>query len=416
MDSWVFQGGFPLVTVERTGDNGNALRFSQQPFTYLPATEPGGADRRWQVPLLYRVDGGGPAPMSGRVMIDREVVTVAFPRPIVAATANAGGHAFLRVRYDSFLAASARAHWSGLGAIERYNIVSDTWSSVLAGTSEVAEFVQLCRSITSERDPNVWAAVLGGLRALDALGDPAAGAALRRLVIALTGPVVEELGWEARTDESPQTKELRGKMIGALGGLGGDPATSERSIVLLERYLGDRGAVDADVAPAIMTIGALHGGAALYDRYTDLQVNGVTPQERIRFLEARGLFPEPQLVERTLADTLTDRIRSQDAPFLLRTMLGDRDNGAATWRFIAEHWKALSERVPDNAVVRMVEGLPTLGLIDPALAESAIAFFGPDTGNVVPQGEKQLAQHLERVRVNAAFRARVRAGLADALA
>ena len=63
----------------------------------------------------------------------------------------------------------------------------------------------------------------------------------------------------------------------------------------------------------------------------------------------------------------------------------------------------------------MIEGMPMLGLVDPVLAQAAVAFFAPESGNGVPQGEKQLAQHLERVQVNRELRNRVRGGLAAAL-
>ena len=58
----------------------------------------------------------------------------------------------------------------------------------------------------------------------------------------------------------------------------------------------------------------------------------------------------------------------------------------------------------------MAEGVRTL--TDPAVAQDVLAFFAE---HPVPQATKTMAQHLERLRVNAAFREREHASLAAAL-
>ena len=68
------------------------------------------------------------------------------------------------------------------------------------------------------------------------------------------------------------------------------------------------------------------------------------------------------------------------------------------------------ERFPSNTMVRMAEGVRSLS--EPAVAQDVLAFFAE---HPLPQGERTLAQHLERLRVNVAFRLRERAPLATAL-
>ena len=109
--------------------------------------------------------------------------------------------------------------------------------------------------------------------------------------------------------------------------------------------------------------------------------------------------------------TLTDEIRSQNAPYLLARAMGNRTQGPRAWAFVHEHWQTLGERFPSNSIVRMLSGIRSLS--DPAVAQDVYAFFEE---HEVPQGDKQLAQHLERLEVNVALRARASDALAHHLA
>ena len=416
MDTWVFQGGFPLVSISQP--NPKELRFEQRPFTYLAAPADSPDSRRWHAPVLYRTElssgSFGSRTISGRLMLDRPAVTVSFPHPVTMAVGNAGGHGFLRVAYDDSLAVALRARFAELPAVERYGVVSDTWAAVVSGAASVEQFLSSIDALGTERDPNVWSAAVGGLNALDAIARTGGidRATLHARVERVVAPALESLGWSAQPGETPLTGELRGALISTMGMLVEHGPTIERATSVLDRYLEDRSAADGDIAPALISIGAKVGGEGRYEHYVAIQHAGETPQEGVRFLQARGGFTDANLVARTLAATLTDDIRSQDAPYLLNSMLGHPVNGPATWAWFSSNWDAITERVPGNAVVRMIGMLPSLALVDPIAATEASEFFGPG-GRTIPQGEKQLAQHLERVRVNIALRERVLKGRAS---
>ena len=70
-----------------------------------------------------------------------------------------------------------------------------------------------------------------------------------------------------------------------------------------------------------------------------------------------------------------------------------------------KNWSTLLERFPSSTIVRMVEGVRWL--ID--VAPDVEGFFAE---HPVPQGTKTLPQHLERLRVNVAFRDREHVALA----
>jgi puromycin-sensitive aminopeptidase len=101
-------------------------------------------------------------------------------------------------------------------------------------------------------------------------------------------------------------------------------------------------------------------------------------------------------------------VRTQNAPFLLARALLNRTHGSIAWQFVRQHWPELLERFPSSTIVRMTDGVKWL--ID--AVPDVEGFFAE---HPVPQGKKTLAQHLERLHVNAAFRDREHAALAAAL-
>ena len=406
MDGWIFQGGYPLIEASLDATS-SKLRLHQRRFTYLEKPD---ATPEWDVPVLYRSDDG----TVGRIMVEAGGTTVSVPDRTSWVVVNAGGHGFYRVGYDADLLATLRAHINELPAIERFQIVADTWAGVLAGTTDAQSFVELTSGMADERDPNVWTSVLSGWSGLDAIADDTTRPIIQARFRALAGPLFAELGWSARTGESSLLSQLRGMAIAALGVLGADAGVQAAALGHLDAALTADGTLDPDVVPAVISIGAHTGDAATYDRYVTAKKTAPSPQHEQRLLRALGSFRAPELVSRTLAMTLTDEVRTQDAPYLLGQMLGSTGNGPATWAFIRDHWTAILERFPSNAIPRMLEGFVTLST--PVLADEIVAFFAPGSGHDVLQGAKQMSQHLERLAVHQAFRAREAARLAATFA
>jgi puromycin-sensitive aminopeptidase len=107
---------------------------------------------------------------------------------------------------------------------------------------------------------------------------------------------------------------------------------------------------------------------------------------------------------------MSDRVKTQNAPFLLRACIGNRRHGAASWDFLRRRWDEATERFPRNTISRMVE---TVRLLDsPVHVADVQAFFSE---HPIEQAAKTLEQILERQQVNAAVRARNEAGLVTAL-
>jgi len=402
-ESWIFQGGFPGIEVERA--DGDGLRLSQRRFRYGHAD----GDEQWSVPLVLgsRGDGGDGTPVP--VLLEGASTTVADAGwPWV--NANLGAHGFYRVRYAPDLLDGLLAHLGDLTPLERYTLVDDAWASVLAGDTEASGFLAMVERCADERDLSVWERITGGLTILDRLVDGDARDALHGRVAALVGPARAELGADAHAGDDDRTRTLRGVLLQTAALLGDDGAARERAAELLDRFLAHPPSVDPSLASPALAVCATLGDLATHERLADAFRSAVNPQDRQRLQLSLTRFRDAEALQRTLDLTLSGDVRTQDAPYLLGETLANRDNGERAWRFVAAHWDDIEGRFPANSLARLVGGIRSVR--DRRLADEIAAFLAE---HPIPQGDKQVRQHVERMGVTVALAEREAGRLTRAL-
>jgi puromycin-sensitive aminopeptidase len=402
MDGWIFKPGFPLIGVRRDGD---ALVLTQQRFTYLPEPPPwvtahGGRDQRWQVPLQVRVSAGGRSTTRRLLLADAET-RLPVDGPLEWVLVNEGGHGFYRVRYAPDLLHALLHRLDDLAPIERFNLVSDAWAAAAAGLMPVAEYLELATRFHGERDRNVWTLILSSLHALNRIVAPAERPRLEAFARNLLAPAVADLGWAPRADEDELTRQLRGDLLRAIGTLGNDHAVQVGAADHYARHLQDPGAVDPNVLPALIGILAHVGDAARYEEFLRRYRTASTPQEEQRYLYALAGFQPAALLRQTLERTTNGEIRTQDAPFVVRALLGSVYARELAWDYVKRHWDVMDRLYPKHGLRRMCEGIT--GLATPELERDVHAFF---EARKIDLGGKTLEQYLEQLRVAVALRER----------
>jgi aminopeptidase N len=383
MDGWIFQGGYPVIDAEHTP---HGIRLRQRHFTLDPTAAD---DRMWAVPLGLRLDHKGSID-EHRVLLDTRSVLVTAPGKLVTANADAAG--FFRVHPGHH----PEPPTGSLDPPERHGIVDDAWAMTLAGEMEAIRWMTLAEGFRTERDLTVWQALSTGLGSLMNLvdDDPAAAGLLSSRIVDLATPTLDSLGVDRRESDDDRTRELRATVIRLLGAV----ADHQPTISACRDRLDDD---DPTLAAAALTVVAHHGDRAVADQLRQRWKSATDPQTEQRHLRARADLPDIDLVGEALDDILRDEVRSQDGPYLIRRALANRAAGESVWRFTMRHWAQLAERFPSNSLARMLEGVTAL---DRPEMVGVVAEFIAD--HPVPQGEKQISQHLERQRINAAFRGR----------
>ena len=395
MDSWIWQPGYPLVLARL---DGSELVLHQQRFAFGPTDDA----TTWVVPVHVR-NGG----VEQRVLLDGDTVRVRLDAPDDVVIVNAGGHGFMRVGYDAALRSRLTgAALATLSTIERYNLVDDAWNECVAGRLDAAGLLALLEGFAHERDLAVWQAIALALRGLGRLVDGDAHVAFQARVRSLASPALDALGWQPPAGEDDLTGKLRGLLVGLVAVLGDDADAQARCRAIFDAPDG----VHPELVSAATSVVAATGGEAEFDRLLHGFRHGATPQDQLRHLYALGELPDAGLVQRVCELTLSDEVKSMNAPFLLQRCIANRHHGGQAWQFARQHWATITDRFPANLVVRVADAAKLLNT--PEAVADVQAFFAE---HPIPQSAKTLDQVLERQRVNAALRARDEAPLTAAL-
>ena len=404
MDSWILQGGHPVVDVDAS-DDGDGVVLSQRRFLYS-----GDSDERWVVPVNLRASVKGDL-VERRVLLEGET-TVDLGGPVDWVLVNEGGAGFYRVAYAPDLL--ERLTVAGLqaicGPLERLGLAGDTWAALVSGAGDLATWVGVLRALADETDPDVWSAVAAPFGLLDHIVDDAERPALRDAVRAVAGPAFDRLGWDPQPGEPERTAVTRGRLVSVLGTVGADPSVRAEAAARLRRFDTDRSALAPDILTATVNVVAASGGPGAFDDIIGRYRTASIPQDKVRYLMALAWLPDADDQRRTLDLALSDEVRSQDGPFLIASILNGR-GGELAWGWIEDNWDRIKARFPRSLLVRLFEGMA--GLVDEELVARVHAFLA---STEIPVQGLRLRQLEERMDINVALAARVRPGLTEAMA
>ena len=394
MDSWIWQPGFPLISAA-VSDDGTSVELSQQRFLLNPQSATRPTEQMWVVPI--HVSNGG---TTTTVLLDGMQTTVALTDPAAPVIVNAGGHGFYRVAYDATLRARLAGALGDMDTLERYSLVDDAWAATVAGNLSSVELLTFLEEFGNEREHAVWQAVVIALRGMSRLIDDETLPAFQHRVRELIQPTLTELG-EPQADDSDLTAKLRGLLVSTAGVLGRDEFIIGACRDLLESSTEPDNDVDPELVAAATSVVAATGTVADYERLQHGFLTASTPQEQLRQLYALTEFDDEALVLRTCEFALTDNVKTQNAPFVLRMAMANRRHGTAAWEFVKNNWEHANKEFPTNTIVRMVDSVKLL--TTPELVADVQTFF---VEHPIPQAVKTLDQILERQGINAALLAR----------
>ncbi len=403
MDTWINQGGYPLV---RVGEDGS---LTQTPFSYRG--DPGGAiGSAWLVPVLTRSLGDTEVD-SPSILLDgtrpaEDAVTIRPGADLV----NAGGSGYYRVSYPTAMVERLAGKLAELAPLERYNLVSDTWAASLSGQAPLSDLLRLARALvdSAEGDPSVWSVVLGALGLFDRVIPDGDRPVLAQSVRTLLGPLARDLGWDPRDEDGERTPSLRASVLRTLGIIGEDPETQAEAE---RRFAGGTTTLHPDTESAILDIVASRGGEPEFEAFLARYRAPANPQEENRYLYALASFNRIDLALRAFDLAMTE-VRTQNAPFVLQLLVVNRTTGPTVWQRITEEWDTLVSKFPSNILPRMLDGVRTL-CTPPELADQVTAFV---ESHPLPTGGRTVEQILERLAVSVAFGQREGGSLATSLA
>jgi puromycin-sensitive aminopeptidase len=408
MGTWVDQGGHPLVSAE-LGADGTELTISQRRFLLDGGND---NDQRWVVPVSVRYATKDGSTEHEQLLLEDASTTIELKGEPAWALVNEGAWGFYRVHYSDDLRRRLFASLAQLDGRERLRLASDTWAQTVAGLVSLSAPVELWSLLSDDREPDVWWGISGGLGLLDLVCDESERPAVATTARRLASRVFADVGWQPGPDEAPRQARLRARLATLLGTLGADPEVRAEARKQLADADAGRAPLPPDLATAVARVIAAGGGPDEWELLYSHYKNASTPQDEVRYLDALGGFSERALLQRSVDLAFSGEVRSQDAPFLVSSILARRDGCTVAWETMEHRWDQMFERWPPKSLHRSLESMPGLAAAGEEYAHRALAWLD---AHPLGLGERKVLQARERLLVNLAFKARVAGPLGPVL-
>jgi aminopeptidase N len=392
LPTWIEQAGPPLVTVNtQCSGNSETVALEQQRYFYDRAKLDAITPELWQIPLCMKA-GSSATPKCELMTKKQANLVLNGCSPWIDANANAKG--FYRSGYRSEAIQSiANVAESALAPAERITLLSDVWASVRVNREPIGDYLVLAEGLQADRNSAILGEVVNRLTYIgDHLASDNDREAYDLWVRQLLASVVRDVGWESKPGESEDRTSLRAKLLDALGNVAHDPEAKTLAVKLANQYLADPSSVDHEIATTALLIAAHNGDQTLYARIMEDLKAAKTPETYFSDIDALSRFSDPKLAQKTLEYAISPQMRSQDAPYLISSMMQYPAVEKQAWSFVQAHWAEIEKLGGAFAGGAIVQG--TSGFCDSGMRNEVQAFF---TSHPAPAAERSLKQSVEQM-------------------
>ena len=335
MESLVAQPGEPLLTF---GEPANGMvQVSQRRFFLSPSMQPDAA-HKWTIPVCFK---------TGSDKQDCEVISPDDASLKVPAAslffANAGGKGYYRSAYApsvySALVANAE---TDLSPTERISLSGDEWAQVRSNKATVGDYLDLVTALKADSSAEVLDSAFNGIKLIyeRVAATPAERDAVAHWLRTTFAPEYAKLPPPSDAD-SPNTRELRARLIGVLGYYAKDPAVLAQARRIAEQFLSDPTSVEPTLGQTCLAVSTRNGDAALFDQMQKIAETSTNPEFQEGALRQLAVFEDPALVQRSLEYASSNKVRNQDALIQFAIALQIDATRPIAWNYVKSHWDVI---------------------------------------------------------------------------
>lgn len=369
MPTFVMQPGEPYLQVSTRCSDGNTdLTLAQKRYFNTPEAFQKANDQVWQIPVCAK--GVGKAMGSAECVLltsaQQEFKLKGCPTFLYP---NKGAAGYYRYDYNaSALRSIGNAAEQGLSPEERISLVGNEWALARTGLAPVGDYLAL-----GEQFKNTPGSVLLGnyFDHLEFIGHeivtpadrPAFQAWLRRSF----SPLMQQLGYAGRPNDTPADKQKRASLMYMLGNVADDPQVIAEAKQIVQKYMKDPTSVDGTLIRAATRVAAIHGDADLYAQYKAQLQKKLSPEAYYLYFYSLASFPSSALGQQTLDWSLTPDVRNQDL-FILSALVQNPATRDVAWDFLRTHYDAINNK----AGVGLGGASVILGAVKPLCDEKSL--------------------------------------------
>jgi len=372
MAAFTEQPGAPLVNVknECKGDQ-TEVTLTQERYFSDATRMAAGSDEMWPIPVNL-LPSATKQPVYH--LLTKNSETFELPGCSAWVYGNAGARGYYRGSYDPAVFARMSGDVESVfSAEERVRVPGDAWALVRIGRLNIGDYLNLLEKMQNERSREVLQTMIQHIPAIhDQFVTPVDRPVFEKWVRDFLNPIAKDLGETAVPGEAPEKEALRGDIFAMLAQYGRDPALVAKAQATAQQYMKDPQSVNPDLAGKALVIAAMNGDAALYDQYVAHLKTAKSPDEYGFYLQALGMFPQPELAKRTYELVLGPEVKNQDLYALYFPLVNYRVQPEA-WELFKTDFPEILKKVdaPDAVGLAQVAG----AFCDARLRDDAQKFF-----------------------------------------
>ncbi|KAG9085108.1 Aminopeptidase 2 mitochondrial [Ceratobasidium sp. UAMH 11750] len=352
MQNWVFEIGFPVLTVTETADG---IHVRQDRFLSTGDATDDENKTIWHIPLsLLSTDANGKTSVDHSIVLSERETDIKLdtskPWKLNAGTVGVFRTAYTPERLVKLGEEAAREN-SAFGLEDRVGLVSDAMVLARAGYGKTSGGLSVISRLRGETEHLVWEGVASHLNTLEKVWweqPQETRDTLKAFRRYLFSPLVKKLGYEFAENDAPDVRQLRTLAITQCATANDKSVLDElRSRFAHFNETGDDSKIPADLQRITYRIAVQHGGEKEYEAIKKIAENPPTPSAKIAAMLAMTQAQEKSLTEKTLGYMLTD-VKDQDMMYYFAGLSSNRASRRRIAEFLQENYEKLFKRFEGN--------------------------------------------------------------------
>lgn len=400
MRTWIKQMGFPVVKITKNVQEkgGRRLTLEQTKFT-----ADGSVDEKsfWMIPINISTAKSENAYMT---VLDKKEMEVLIEGVTDKdwIKINPGTIGYYRTQYPSQMIeqfVDAIKNMS-LPPLDRLGLHDDLFALVQNGSSETVDSLKLIDAYRTENNYTVWSSISSSLSKLkNILSHTDLTEKFNAYGIHLFNPIAQQLGWEAKPNESHLDTLLRSLVLSKLISFKCEKTCEEAK---RRFYLHKEGkqSLPADLRMACYRAVLQSATSEVYEEMLNLYRSTDLHEEKDRISRALGSINNVELLQKVIQFAMSNEVRAQDAVFVIASVAINPLGRELSWTFFKENWKILFNQYQGGFLLtRLVKHLTE----NFASEEKALEIENFFKTHDFPGTERTVQQSLETIKLNTAW-------------
>ena len=389
MNSWIKQVGFPTIDVMQSNSH---LVLEQKRF--LLESNNKIKKTKWHVPIFQDLQNHSTIKLmtknNQKIPIGKEKTSLVI---------NNSRKGFYRVKYSQQLLSNIK--WliakKKLSHVDRWSIQNDLFALCVAGQEKIQTYLNFIEAYYEDKNYLSTLNVANNLNFLFLLTfDQNYSSKIQFYTKQYFKKIFARLGWDKIKNEKHTDALLRSFVIFVLGKLNDKLIVREAQNRFVS-YLKNPASLSPDLQETIFSIVAMNGDLKIYSKLEQLYKMAKSQEEKLRFLGAMCSFRNESILQKTLAFSLTEHVRSQNIALPIMRISSNPYGKKLIWPWMKKNWKKLTNKFGyGNPLANRIVSSISL-VAKPPMEKEIRQFFKK---NPTPGTEMTLEQTLERIRVH----------------